>query len=557
MRSLILCTLAVVVSAADMQTADSTITAVLVYPDRAEVTRSAVLNLAAGRNEVEVRGLPVSIDVDSLRCSLGSGKGRVIDFQTDRYRSERNLRAELAELDAAHAELTQQLREREDRIVALRRRGGMLSDYRGQVLERIRHDLVSEAPPLTEWREALAFIATEAGEGQAAVRVVEREAFEIKRKIAENRERVTLLEAGDDQPEARRVRLLVDVERAGEHGLDLRYLVREGVRWGMHYDLRLDRKDRRIEVNAYVAVAQESEEDWRDAPLTFSTRRPAHGLNPPPLAGMRLGASERAPDSADAGVVSEIVPFDDAAQRTGKRAGDVVEVGVGRVERPAELRGSATRVRPGELEIRQVRDLTDELVYAGAEPTSVRADGKAVLVPLGTWRGPAQWRHECLPEMLAAVYVRADFRNPTGARLLPGPAQAYLDGRSIGQLEFDGCTESGVAQVAFGIDQEVLVQRRMDPVEQLASRDGDERVDRWRYAISTELRNVGDVARTVQVHESIPISELDHISVELGKETTRPSEQNEEQVGWTVKLAPGASQTVTLVFTITMGEAAE
>ena len=114
--------------------------------------------------------------------------------------------------------------------------------------------------------------------------------------------------------------------------------------------------------------------------------------------------------------------------------GEFLEIGVdGEVHKPAELNPTRAVVAPGELEIRPQDGLTDELVYEGAELADVRADGRAVLVPLGTWRGKANWRFECLPEVLRAVFVRADFANPSKARLLPGPAQAYLDGRSIGR----------------------------------------------------------------------------------------------------------------------------
>jgi len=527
--------------------------AVTVFNDRAEVVRRATVDLAAGRNQISVRGLPVRLDGESLRCSVvGEPAARVVDFQTDRYRSERNLRAELAELDREHSELERQIRAKEDAIVALRRRGELLSDYRGQVLARIRADLVDEAPPVERWRESLGFVAAQARDGQVAVREVEVALYELKRRIAENRERVELLNAGDDRPEARRVRLWVDSPGAGRREIELRYLVRGSIRWGMHYVLRLDRDEERIRVEALIAVAQDSDEDWRGAELSFSTRKPARGLRPPRLEPLRLAARE-APSRQEVEVIVAPRATDDGDRpEDGEPVGGA---GIEEVDRPDDLEDPGELVRPGTLEIRTVQSLADELVYRGAEPVDVPADGRPVLVPLGTWEGPARWRLECLPEVFPAAYVRADFRNPTDARLPPGPARAYLDGRSIGHLEFPGCAVGGTARCAFGVAADILVHRENRPVEQIATREAGETVGHtWRYATTVELRNVGDGERRITVTESLPISDLESVEVGPGVRTTEPTRRRADRLDWDVTLPADGQRRIDLVFTIRMRE---
>ena len=46
---------------------DSTITGVSVYPSRAEITRLFELNVATGQNQLNISGLPATLDRDSLR----------------------------------------------------------------------------------------------------------------------------------------------------------------------------------------------------------------------------------------------------------------------------------------------------------------------------------------------------------------------------------------------------------------------------------------------------------------------------------------------------------
>ena len=54
-----------------VSTADSEITAVSVYSDRAEVTRVFKISVKTGQNNVNINGLPSVLDEESVRCVPG------------------------------------------------------------------------------------------------------------------------------------------------------------------------------------------------------------------------------------------------------------------------------------------------------------------------------------------------------------------------------------------------------------------------------------------------------------------------------------------------------
>ena len=63
----------------------TTIVAVTIYPNRVRLTRRGLVKLKAGTHAIEIPGLPLSLNPDSLRASVyGSASARLLGVQVKR-----------------------------------------------------------------------------------------------------------------------------------------------------------------------------------------------------------------------------------------------------------------------------------------------------------------------------------------------------------------------------------------------------------------------------------------------------------------------------------------
>jgi uncharacterized protein (TIGR02231 family) len=535
---------AVAARAAEPVAAESRVTAVTVYPDRAVVTRRLEVGLPAGRSAVLVGGLLANLDERTLKCLPAPGvRGvKVADLSSDVHQPIEPRRADLAGLEKRREELELAVRAAEDGIVALHERARVLSELRELTARAMKRGLVAGQPKLDEWLKASRFISAQALAATAGVRDLEKRKFELNESLKEIKARAQAI-ANPSGPLVRRVRLAVDCRRAGRFALDLSYLVRGGVSWGPAYDVRLDRKASRAELTSMGAVSQETGEDWTDALLVFSTRSPARGLRAPEVEPMLLAALERGnrTSTLTSVEVKEDAPLEGPPPAgPGDRAPGMTPVRPGAPPGVGAVPGAAPAAEGGVPELRAGGEVVE---FASRERVTVRSDGKPVLVPLGSWKSRCSWGLECIPKLLGSVYIRGSFANPTGAVLLAGPGDCYVDGAYIGKVRVPTSPAGSTLELSFGAVEGLSVAREARPLEGRRGRG-------YRYDYSIELANSGTEPAEVVVLEAIPVSTVKTVTVQLGEETSPCEKLDGGKLRWKVKLAPGERKQLRLSYRV-------
>ncbi len=526
---------------------------VTVFPDRAEVVRRLTVELPAGRSRIEVDGLLVELEERTLRCvpAVEDTGLRIVDVVSEVHTPERPQREAEARFAALEEELAAEIRIHEDAIVAAKERARLLGEFRVHLIAGMRRELTAAEPPLADWRRGIGFIAGEAQALAERSRAEEKAIFELKERLAAGRRRLALAAGDAEEKPVRRVRLWLETAAAGPQTIELRYLVRNGVRWGMRYEARLDRERERIGFRAMVAVAQETGEDWIDADLVFSTRQPARGLRPPRLRPLSLIAREAVAEG-QAGIglrrleVADLDPVEAPPAAAQAEAPPPPPVAEGPDAVPE---AKASRLQTG-LRIRPVVGDVEELEYVGTEPMTVRADGLPVLVPLGTWEPACTWRYECLPDVLPVVFVRGGFANPAAERFLAGTTEAYLDGTYIGEVAFPDTAADSRIELAFGSVEGLTVNREAKPLTSVTRSGEDGSMREFAYDFTIDLANHIDAAATVRVREAIPTSGVDTVTVTLAEETTPAERLGRGRLQWDVDLPANGTAAIRLRYLI-------
>jgi uncharacterized protein DUF4139/uncharacterized protein DUF4140 len=524
------------------------ITAVTVFEDRAAITRKEAFALAAGQQRVTVErvapvladktlvaaiasrdSLPASSAAEGRRGSIAPGGARVLDIRCERYLAPwRDPAAGAAELPAQLREERARLAAEHDAAAARAQTAHDEAGALGELAAATLADLATAAARGTRPEVGAVQLAElDAGEAAARARALDAEqaARDAAAAIARLDERIARAEATAGEAAAR---LVIDVvtEQPADVVVTVHYVV-PGAAWRPYHRAAL--AGRRIEWETTACVWQATGEDWPDVALTCSLERPSLGVEPPQLADDVLRARRRPEQIA-------VEAREQERQTTG-------------------LGGGASSEVPG------IDDGGLGLVL-GAPKATVRCDGRPHRVPVGEFVADAQVALVAIPLRSPWVHRRARLANAGERPLLAGPVDLIMASGYVGRAELAGVVAAGERfDVGFGPDSDVRVHRTETRERDDAGLLGGWNVQTVRVAV--RLSNLGGEARTVEVTERVPVSEIEQVEVvvaapdayrlderaEIPQVTARAIDDR-GMVTWTVELPPFGRRAVALEYRV-------
>lgn len=494
------------------------VASVVVYPDRAQVTRAKDIPCGP-RAAATFEGLPPAAAQASLRARVkgGSLEGLTSEVQP---RTERYAPA-LEKLDAERRKLEQELSALQDQ----RARGEQLArvgdKYAEVAVALASREMVEPRPDVRAWSAALEVAQ------RARLQAVEQDVDaasklrELQRRLEAVRRQQRQMAAATARRELR-AEVLVSCPAGKRARVELTYLV-GGASWEPAYEARANEAAGTVELSTYATVRQATGEDWSRAALALSTAVPLQNATPPELQPLRVWAEERKPQK------KVLVRRDEYQEH-------VEEGGEGDVD--SETGGGLRAAGQG---------LSVQLT--APEPANVPGDGTPVRLLVARSRLKASFAYRTVPKQLPFVFRVADLTNTAPLPLLPGPLDAYRQSGFIARYHLERVAQGGRFHLTFGIEEGLRVKRTVvEELQRDAGLFGSKR--RFRYAYRFEVSNHRGRAEQVELAEHIPVSELDDIQVEVESKTT-PGYKLAAEDGiatWKLKLAPGEKKRLELVF---------
>ncbi|MBN1179355.1 MAG: mucoidy inhibitor MuiA family protein [Anaerolineae bacterium] len=515
---------------------ETTVTAVAVYPDRARVVRSGMLEVQPGSYRLAVSELPLTLDTASVRASAhGTARARLLGVDVQRTFYTETPAERVRELEQAIESL-------QDEMKALDGQAALLKEQR-EALNALR-------AATDTYARGLAYGKTSADVQMALFDGLHQRMADADRALLElavqrrgMERRLEKLQNELNQLRGARGRerytatVEVEVLTAGNLTTELTYVVAQAG-WSPLYDLRLleEQETPALEVRYLAQVTQRTGEAWDSVALTLSTARPAlaetlpelepwiiNPLMPPkPQAAMKMMARAAAPAAAP--------PMDgiDTFAGFGAPVAEAVEAEV--VMAAVETSGTAvTYVVPGAV--------------------SVPADGTPRKVAVATFELPPKLDYVSAPKLVEAAYRRAAVTNDSPYTLLAGPVNLFAGDEFIGTTQLELTAPQGEIELYLGVDDRIKVKRELTRREVDKKLLGDRR--RLRYAYEIALENLLPFEATVTLQDQTPISGHESIKVKLETVEPKPDEQTElGSMKWKLVLAPGAKQTAQFDFSV-------
>ncbi|MDF7798231.1 mucoidy inhibitor MuiA family protein [Pontiellaceae bacterium B1224] len=534
----------------------SQVTDVTVYSDRAQVTRTADVQLKPGMNQLVFDELPEAIDSRGIQVD-GLGAAVVLDV---RYRVENleDISKEIwKEFYAKEEALRLEIEAVGQRIEAFRTSKEFLKKISSKVTSPRPEEGEPELDPQS-WKRMLDMHLTRRMAYDAEIRKAEKELKALQKKLS--KVQADLKNAGARRVRQRRV-VEIDVEatEAGKAQLKLSYLVR-GPGWTPAYDVRVDTEQRRMGLTYYAMVRQNTGEDWSDVAVKLSTANPGQGGQHPELqpwriqpVAVRVSKVHRYPQNYNV--------------ETGQRTAPVVkpyDVESGQVQIDAKFveysegaleelgfdwsvygRNKATTSNQGTAVVFEIKSRSE-----------IASDNVEHRVTIGNRLLPAHFRYSTVPKNDATAFLKARTTNASDYPFLAGKANIFLDGGYVASSDLELVPPGEDFWVFLGVDQGMKVEHKL--IKRYESSEGFLRKKvRYTYEYLLTVKNTHDKPEEFIIWDRLPISENEEVEVKLlepdySSNTEALTLDDSQRLQWFQTLEPGEERKIPFSFYIEM-----
>ncbi len=487
---------------------DSRVSSATVYADRALVTRTAQVPVAAGENTLVFEHLPASLDERSLQFSARGPHATILDVNAATVFVSSAPAARVHELEEQLRALQKQGRTLDGRTAVL----GSERDYVKRMLQAAT--AVPAAAPagdahgaprmsLEEWQKLYGYSEEALGKIDTELQSIEEQQADLKdRRLAAERQLESLRGAGDRSEKTVTVR--VAAAEAGTLDASLSYTL-GGAGWTPSYDARLSTAERSVELGYYGLVRNATGEDWTGVSLVLSTARPS------------LGGAAPEPRPWIVDVQAPVVA---AMPTAGNIMAKSLKAERDRAARSQEAYAAAPAFDAETLQARVEMEATSA-TFTIPGTVTVPSNDSTQRVPIASARLAADLRYEATPKALPTAFLSARTVNRTDYPLLAGPMNTFLDGAYVAASRVRTVMPGESFELQLGADEGISVKRKLVSrfAENTGLTGGGRRVT---YEILVTVANNKKTTEHIRLREPLPVSRNEKIEVKL----TSPEEKD-------------------------------
>ena len=517
----------------------SRVDAVTVFPQGAEVSRVAKINLEKGMHTVVLSDVPADAVPGSIRVEgLATGKLEIGSVDSRRLM--------VASTDVAV--VASERRRIEDEIEILRdQRGTAEAQFQAAETQKLLINNLSQLPTRPapaqgaergeDWSQILTTISTgsleaqrNAVDAQVKMRTLDRQIGDLEKKL------IALSPAEQERTE---VRVHVEALAPLDADLVVRYQV-PAASWTALYDARLQTGDKTnapsLALIRRAEIRQNSGENWDNAALTLSTTRPNASAAIPELSSITVDFEAPPVPRPMAGAPAPTAaPMKRMAAPEAAMDGDQMVMAEAAPE-------------PVVVEARQADAVVTpfQAVFAVPGRSGVPNTGEAKRVQLLTEKVEPQLSIKSVPREDTKAYLYATIVLPAGTPMLAGPVALFRDGTFVGTYALPMVSPGEKHELGFGADDLVRVKHAL--VEEKRGETGlisTSRTDVRMFKIS--VKNLHERAMKVVVLDQMPVSNNADIKVEAAggtKPTTVNVEDQRGVVAWDLKVEPDDEEVI-------------
>ncbi len=499
---------------------------VTVFLSKAQISSTASINIEPGITEVELEGLPPSMDMQSVQVA---GKGDFIIMSVKpslNYLNSQEKPAEVVSLEDSvdHYKMKQEeltnhkdvLNKEEQMILANQKVGG---NEKGLIPDDFE-DVIDI------FRDRLLDIRNSTLKDDYALK-------KINQKLSNFQNQLNQLNSKRNQSTAKVV-VAVSSKTAQTATFNFSYLV-NNAGWSPIYDLRA--KDVRSPVQlAYKArVRQSTGVVWDKVKLTLSTSNPGQGGTKPELNTWNLSF------------------YNPVAKKEKAHYKEANMKSMGAVERAAPAPQAMDTIEEQKesesiADYTEVRETSIAAEFNIAVPYTIPSDGIGQLVDVQNFEVPAFYKYFAIPKLDKDAFLVANVTAWEGLNLLSGNVNVYFEGTYVAQSYLDMENTKDTLQFSLGRDRKVVIERKRIKDFTKKSFLGMSKKEDYGYEIA--VRNTKKDSVDITIEDQVPVPTDSQIEVELADAGGASYTKENGKLTWKLKISPAETKTLRFRFTV-------
>lgn len=498
---------------------DCPIQKVRLLEDRAFVTRCFTKEMEAGQHKLILEQFtPVAVD-KSLNVRGSSGL-EIHDSRIVRRPLVESKKSsqEAQRLQEQVEQLNIELKLTEERASVCGRTTEAVHELFTEWLKQSAEDVVWDKANPEEWPEAVDRLRSSLMQSAEQETDLRQEVAKLREKREDLVSQLDNLAQPNDDIHAR---LEIDLELAEPNSveLEIEYCVPAAC-WRPYH--RAEWSGDELNFRAQACVWQHTGEDWSDVQLSFSTQRAVLGTEPPKLSRDLLSLQKK--------------------QKT-----VVVETR----EESVKVLEKTVEQMPG------IDDGGEVLNLEAPHTASIPSDGRPYRVELFCFQGQAEAERTVLAELSHCLFLNSRQTNTSTFPLLAGPVDLVKGSGLVGKSSVEFVAPGQSFVLSWGPDPSIRVHRVGS-----TGKEDSSFASSWKsteHKVEINLSSLGEEAKSFEVTERIPVSELKHVKIEQHIDKTTGKKKADENgfVKWKIDLPGRGRKKLELAYTLSKKKSVE
>jgi len=510
-------------------------TEVVVYADRAQVTRRAQIQLESGTYHFLFDDLPASVQQESIQVN-GSGPAVLNDVRFKQIHFSAVPDTRLRELENQKQQRADDLQDIDDLIKQATNEKSFVDRISKKLTNTDEKSQSAQLNP-DKWVKMVAFYRQKFAKLDKEIRHAERKKRHIQSDLDKIERDIQSL-GSQNEKSRNQVEILLNVKKPGIIKLDLVYMV-PGPSWKPLYDFRVQSKKKNMHITYNAIIQQNTGEDWHNVKIKLSTARPQIAGKQPKLMPLFVMAYRDKPQQGF----------------SAPNAGALNSAAMGYMFKgiQPEVDGESTEDKSWTNDV-TIDTKATSVVFDVNTSYDVLADNQPHKVTVMSRSFPAHFRYSAVPKHSPYAYLKANIINTSDFPFLAGESNVYLDSNFVAKSSITTIAPQENFWTNLGIDESIKIEYKF--INKFEKQGGVfSSNNKYTYKFMISATNNKKTEAELVIWDQIPIARNDKVKVKLLKPTMQTGSKhvklNEHHyLEWYYKPKAGETLQIPLVYTI-------
>lgn len=496
---------------------------VTVYPDRAQVTHEASVELPAGKSLLRLGSLSPYIDAQSIQVK-GTGAFVIISVnQQNNYLENLEDLPEVKTIRSQIESLQLKVEDEKTAVTVLQEKEAFLVANRAVPAKEGGFSAEQLKSFMDLYTNNMDQVKNTILKKNRLIKDYEKQIAALQKQIADK--------FGKQQLPSGEITVAVSCEKPVNGKMSFSYVVRNAG-WYPSYDIRVDDITKPVTMYYKANVFQNTGVSWKDVRLSFSNATPWIAGDVPALDTWFIDYFRPEPKIMIRGTASGV-----------RKSGEAVMQAPQAEDLNMEIREEAALPPPVQ---KQVGETT--VTFDVTEPYTLASDGKVQTIEIQRTTTPADYKYVTVPKLSTLAYLTGNITDWAQQSLVSGEATLYFENTFVGKSYLNVNQLKDTLTVSLGTDNSILVKRekRQDYTSRRVL--GSNKTETYSFLITIRNNKANPVK--INVKDQIPVSTNSDIEVNAVELTGGRHNSQTGEVNWELEIKPQESRQLVMTYSV-------